>query len=72
LDESSSDDDNELILVATEIVQEAVRKDVERDFGVLQSRFAIVRGPARLWEQTLSDIMIACIIIHNMIVEEHF
>jgi hypothetical protein len=70
LDESSSDDDNELILAAAKIVQEAVQKDVERDFGVLQSRFAIVRGPARLWEQTLSDIMIACIIIHNMIVED--
>jgi hypothetical protein len=30
--------------------QEACIKDVERVFGVLQSRFAIVRGAARLWD----------------------
>lgn len=51
--------------------QEACRKDVERAFGVLQSRFAIVRGAARMWdEDTLHDIMMACIIMHNMIVED--
>ena len=51
--------------------QESVRKDVERAFGVLQSRFAIVRGAARYWdEETLDDIMKACIIMHNMIVED--
>ena len=31
--------------------QEAARKDIERAFGVLQSRFAIVRGPARYWDK---------------------
>jgi hypothetical protein len=51
--------------------QEAARKDVERAFGVLQSRFAIIRCPTRLWdEETLSNIMIACIIMHNMIIED--
>ncbi|XP_050259469.1 uncharacterized protein LOC126704472 [Quercus robur] len=51
--------------------QEAVRKDVERAFGVLQARFAIVRGPTRFFHlETLKDIMMACIILHNMIVED--
>ncbi|XP_015865771.2 uncharacterized protein LOC107403403 [Ziziphus jujuba] len=51
--------------------QESIRKDVERAFGVLQSRFAIVCGPAHFWHrETLKDIMKACIILHNMIVED--
>jgi hypothetical protein len=51
--------------------QEAARKDVERDFGVLQARFAIVREPARFWkEETLAYTMYAYIILHNMIVED--
>ena len=51
--------------------QEACRKDVERAFGVLQSRFAIVAGPARLWrKEILHDIMTSCIIMHNMIIED--
>ena len=51
--------------------QESVRKDVERAFGVLQSRFAIVRGPSRFWDiPTISDIMKACVIMYNMIVED--
>ncbi|KAM6575620.1 hypothetical protein CsatA_023947 [Cannabis sativa] len=51
--------------------QETCRKDVERAFGVLQSRFAIIAGPARLWNKTvLHDIMTSCIIMHNMIIED--
>ncbi|XP_023770588.2 uncharacterized protein LOC111919209 isoform X1 [Lactuca sativa] len=51
-------------------MQEAARKDVERAFGVLQSRWAIVRGPARSWQlKNIKDIMYTCIILHNMIVE---
>ncbi|XP_020255247.1 uncharacterized protein LOC109832226 [Asparagus officinalis] len=50
---------------------EACRKDVERAFGVLQSRFAIVAGSARFWKKhVLHDIMTACIIMHNMIIED--
>lgn len=52
-------------------VQEATRKDVERAFGVLQARFAIIRNPALAWSKdVLSKIMTACIIMHNMIVED--
>jgi hypothetical protein len=50
--------------------QELARKDVERAFGVLQAQFAIVRGPARFFHlETIKDIMMACIILHNMIIE---
>ena len=50
---------------------EAYRKDVEREFGVLQARFAIVHGPARFFfQETLQDIIKACIILHNMIIED--
>ncbi|CAH9137193.1 unnamed protein product [Cuscuta epithymum] len=50
--------------------QESIRKDVERAFGVLQSRWHIVKGPARMWSVTdLGKIMKTCIILHNMIIE---
>ena len=53
------------------LAQEAYRKDVERAFGVLQARFAIVRGPTRFFHlETFQKIMKACIILHNMIVED--
>jgi hypothetical protein len=51
--------------------QEACRKDVERCFGVLQARFSIIRNPCRQWSMdTKSDIMFACCILHNMILED--
>ncbi|XP_047961466.1 uncharacterized protein LOC125206223 [Salvia hispanica] len=49
---------------------EAACKDVERAFGVLQSRWAIVKGPTRFWyKDVIADVMYACIILHNVIVE---
>lgn len=52
-------------------LQEAIRKDVERAFGVLQAKWAIVGMPARLWSvDTLSTIMKCCAILHNMCVED--
>ena len=51
--------------------QEGARKDVERAFGVLQARFEILKNPVRQWDLgTIEDIMIACIILHNMIIED--
>ncbi len=51
--------------------QEGARKDVECAFGVLQSRFNIVRRPARSWKRkSVGRIMKACVILHNMIVED--
>ncbi|KAK6120693.1 hypothetical protein DH2020_045567 [Rehmannia glutinosa] len=51
--------------------QESCRNDVERAFGVLQSRFAIVAAPTRFWrKKDLPNIMTACIIMHNMIIED--
>ncbi|KAL0641912.1 hypothetical protein Bca4012_103413 [Brassica carinata] len=50
--------------------QESCRKDVERAFGVLQARFAVIRNPTNLWDKNkIGNIMKACIILHNMIVE---
>ncbi|KAL1216804.1 hypothetical protein V5N11_025296 [Cardamine amara subsp. amara] len=51
--------------------QEGVRKDIERAFGVLQARFAIVRNLALYWDKAkIGKIMRACIILHNMIIDD--
>ncbi|CAA7039289.1 unnamed protein product [Microthlaspi erraticum] len=52
-------------------LQEAFWKDVERAFGVLQARFAIIKNPALCMDKVkIEKIMRACIILHNMIVED--
>jgi hypothetical protein len=52
-------------------MQAACRKDVEQAFEVSQSRFAIVQGPPKFWdEKTFERIMAAAIIMHNMIFED--
>jgi len=51
--------------------QEGARKDIERAFGVLERRFCILKRPARLYDRNvLRDVVLACIILHNMIVED--
>ncbi|XP_008229043.1 PREDICTED: uncharacterized protein LOC103328432 [Prunus mume] len=53
--------------------QEGYRKDVERCFGILQARWVIIKGAARLFdEEVLRSIMMTCIILHNMIVEDEY
>jgi hypothetical protein len=37
-------------------VQEAVRKDVERAFGVLQARYYIIERPCRLWNHNAMEV----------------
>jgi hypothetical protein len=50
--------------------QEACQNDIDRAFDVFQARFAIVRGSSRFWDKkTLNHIMSACVILHNMIIE---
>jgi hypothetical protein len=49
------------------IKQSEYRKDVERAFGVLQAKFAIIKGPARQWSVVdLKFIVDYVIILHNM------
>ena len=52
-------------------MQEVACKNVERCFGVLQSRWRIIPNPSRQWDlNTINDILMACVIVHNMIIED--
>ena len=51
--------------------QASLRKDVECAFGLLKKRFNILAIPGRSYSQrTLGLIMRACIILHNMIIDD--
>ncbi|CAL2228119.1 unnamed protein product [Prunus armeniaca] len=51
--------------------QEAYRKDVERAFGILQVRFAVVARPAFQWyREDIWEVLKTCIILHKMIIED--
>lgn len=50
-------------------IHEGRRKDIERLFGVLQSRFEILRREVRVWDLIyILAYSNTCIILHNMIV----
>ena len=51
--------------------QEGVRKDVEMTFDGLQSRSDIVTRPSQFWKRDdVVNIMQACVILRNIIVED--
>nr|XP_051212106.1 uncharacterized protein LOC127329666 [Lolium perenne] len=51
--------------------QSSWRKDVECAFGVLKARFNILAVPGRSYSRrTLGLIMRACVILHNMIIDD--
>ena len=44
---------------------------MEQAFGVLKSQFAIICSSSCAWNMdTMKDIMLTCIILHNIIVED--
>jgi hypothetical protein len=52
--------------------QEGVRKDVERVFAVLEGKFKVLQNAFRVHDiGYINDIMEACIILHNMVVENN-
>jgi hypothetical protein len=50
--------------------QEAVRKDIERAFGILMQRFHFLSSSCRMWnKEDAMEVLRACVILHNMCVE---
>lgn len=50
-------------------LQEGVRKDVERLFGVVQGRFKVLRRESELWN--VEDVVLVsevCVILHNILI----
>jgi hypothetical protein len=53
------------------MMQDNSRKYIERAFGVLQSHWTLLCIPTYGWDRSrLADMMIACIIMHNMIIKD--
>jgi Plant transposon protein len=50
--------------------QEALQKDIERAFGVLQQKFQVLRNVIETWFLSeIKEIVETCIMLHNMMVE---
>ena len=50
--------------------QEAMRKIIERAFGVLQIKFACLKQPCRKHSiDDAEEMMLTCMLLHNMMVE---
>ncbi|GKE87675.1 ALP1-like protein [Tanacetum coccineum] len=65
-----ADDDNKRLWYKR--MHEGARKDVERTFGALKKKWAILTTPARAYIKVkLANIMYTCIILHNMIIKDH-
>jgi len=53
--------------------QESTRKDLEGAFSVIKSQFAIICGSSYDWLiNTMENIILTCLILHNMIVEDEW
>ncbi|CAL8133308.1 unnamed protein product [Prunus armeniaca] len=72
---SSTDQVDEIARMRKFTILESLgyRKDVEKCFGILQAQWAIITGATRLFDdEVLRSIMMTCIILHNMIVEDGY
>ncbi|XP_026446282.1 isoflavone 2'-hydroxylase-like [Papaver somniferum] len=51
--------------------QMKLRKDVECAFGILKRKFSIIAGLSRFFDhQEMNKIILTCIILHNVVIEE--
>ncbi|GJU33306.1 putative nuclease HARBI1 isoform X2 [Tanacetum coccineum] len=67
----SQPESNDVKRIRYKQAHEAARKDVERAFGVLKKKWAIVKTPARSRSlKRITHLMYTCIILHNMIRKE--
>ncbi|XP_076921416.1 uncharacterized protein LOC143582815, partial [Bidens hawaiensis] len=51
--------------------QESARKDIEKAFGVLKKKWAILANPTKFWtREKITEVVYTCVILHNMILED--